>query len=85
MSRIAALLLLGPMAIFAVSGCSTVEYVPVTPQCTVPPHPVMPLVDMGEVWDSAGDGLFRDIETYVNNLWALVDEQNAIIEAICSK
>ena len=65
------------------SGCTTLEYVLVKPECTSPPEPVLPDVSRGLLWDSVGDTQYRVIETYINELWAYSDEQAAMLGALC--
>ncbi len=84
MNPIHALLLSAPLALF-VASCTTVEYVPVTPDCTVPPHPVLPDIDKGGFWDVAGDTEYRRIESYINALWAAYDERQAMLEELCDE
>lgn len=78
-----ALLILGLMVISGVSGCSSTVYVPIQPQCTAPPKPVLPSIDRGRLWDDIGDERYRVIEQYIDRLWAYSDEQGAIIEEVC--
>ncbi|MFJ5538553.1 YdgH/BhsA/McbA family protein [Vreelandella titanicae] len=68
----------------ALSGCSTVEYIHVTPECTPPPSPVLPELSKGELWDKLGDGEYRRLEAYINGVWAFSDEQGAMLEELCS-
>lgn len=85
-------------AIFAVSGCTTTEYINVTPECTPPPKPVLPEIDQGELWDTfvdaeryrstdnavqAGDERYRELEGYINGVWAYSDEQGAMLDSLC--
>jgi hypothetical protein len=79
-----ALLLLALIATFAVSGCSTTEYINVTPECTPPPQPSLPIIDQGGLWDVLGDARYRVIESYINELWAYSDEQAAMLGELCS-
>lgn len=69
--------------IFAVSGCASTEYVPVTPECTPPGKPALPEIDRGQLWDAVGDAQYRQIERYVNALWGYADEQAAMLVALC--
>lgn len=84
--------------LFAVSGCATNEYIHVTPECTPPPQPVLPEIDRGELWDAfvdaeryrntdnaeqAGDEHYRELERYINGVWAYSDEQGAMLEEMC--
>ena len=75
--RIAGLLLL------LLSGCTTIEYVPVKPECTPPPEPELPEIQRGALWDGVGDTHYRRIETYIDQLWAYSDEQAAMLGALC--
>lgn len=85
MNTKAALLILGLMVISGVSGCTTTQYVPITPQCAVPPKPVLPSIDRGALWDDIGDERYRVIEQYIDRLWAYSDEQGAIIDQVCDE
>lgn len=80
MSRLAAALL----ACMAFSGCTTTEYIHVTPECTPPPSPVLPELSKGELWDALGDAEYRRLEAYINGVWAYSDEQGAMLEALCN-
>lgn len=71
------------LAAFAVSGCTTTEYIHVAPQCTLPPQPTLPLIDQGELWDALGDERYRALERYINGVWAFADEQTAMLKTIC--
>lgn len=82
MKPINALLAPALMAL-SVASCTTVEYVPVNPQCTLPPQPALPVLDKGELWDALGDDRYRELERYINELWAYADEQGAMLEALC--
>ena len=70
--------------LLALSACSTVEYVEITPQCTPPPSPALPELSKGELWDALGDEQYRALERYVNGLWAYADEQGAMLEVLCN-
>lgn len=72
-------------AIFAVSGCSTVEYVRVQPECSPPPEPLLPEIDRGEVWDRLGEERYRVLEMYIDTLWGYADEQAAMLDELCVK
>lgn len=82
MKPINALLLSAPLAL-SVASCTTVEYVPVNPQCTPPPQPALPELSKGELWESIGDEQYRVLERYINGLWAFSDEQGAMLKTIC--
>lgn len=69
--------------ILGVSGCTTTEYIHVTPSCTPPPEPSLPVIDRGEMWDKLEDDLYRDVERYITDLWGYADEQAAILDTIC--
>lgn len=71
------------LAAFAASGCTTTEYVHVSPQCTPPPQPTLPLIDQGELWDSLGDERYRELERYINGVWSFADEQGAMLDELC--
>jgi len=77
-----ALLLNGLLAL-SVASCSTTEYINVTPECTPPPQPSLPIIDQGSLWDALGDARYRVIESYINELWAYSDEQGAMLDALC--
>jgi hypothetical protein len=68
---------------WALSACSTVEYIEVTPQCAPPSHPALPSIDAGELWDALGDAEYRQLERYLNALWAFSDEQAALLSVVC--
>ena len=72
------------LAISAGSGCSTVEYVEVTPSCTPPGQPALPVIDQGELWDALGDARYRQLERYINGLWGYADEQAALLTVLCA-
>ncbi len=72
------------IAALSLSACSTVEYVPITPECTPPPTPVLPIVDRGALWDALGDERYRELEAYINAVWAHSDEQGAMLDALCA-
>ena len=76
-------LLTSALLALSVASCTTVEYVPVKPECTPPPEPVLPEIDRGALWDSVGDTQYRVIETYINELWRYSDEQAAMLGALC--
>lgn len=78
-----ALLVLALLATFAVSGCARTEYVEIRPQCTPPSPPALPLIDMGETWELLGDARYREMERYINGLWAYSDEQAAMLDVLC--
>lgn len=71
------------LALLLVSGCARIEYVTLQPQCEPVVVPALPLLDMGETWELLGDTRYRELERYVNGLWGVVDEQAALIEAVC--
>lgn len=91
--------LLAPMALCAaVSACTTVEYIPVTPSCSPVVMPALPDIDRGYLWDTfveaerfraaddpvtQGDEQYRLLESYVDGLWSVIDEQAAIIGEVC--
>lgn len=79
----AALPILALTATLGVSGCTTVEYVPVSLHCTPPPEPALPAISRGELWDKVGDEHYRRIESYITQLWAYADEQAAMLDALC--
>jgi len=57
--------------------------VPVNPQCTPPPQPALPVLDKGELWDALGDDRYRELERYINGIWAFSDEQGALLGELC--
>lgn len=67
----------------AISACTTVEYVPVTPNCSPVVMPALPDIDSGELWDALGDDQYRVLERYIDRMWSVVDEQAAIISEVC--
>lgn len=69
--------------IFAVSGCASTEYVAVTPECTPPSKPALPVIDKGALWERLGDAEYRKVESYINALWGYADEQGAILDELC--
>lgn len=78
--------ILAPLALCAaVSACSSVEYIEVTPHCSPVVMPNLPVIDNGELWDVLGDERYREIEKYIDRLWGVVDEQAAIISEVCSQ
>lgn len=81
--KITACLCIITLSIFAVSGCTTTEYIHVKPECTPPPQPTLPLIDQGALWDSLGDEQYRALERYINGVWAYADEQAAMLDALC--
>lgn len=85
MKTTTALMIAGLLVIFAVSGCSSVEYVEVTPQCTAPSQPALPVIDRGELWDALGDSRYRELERYINTLWGYADEQAALLGELCAE
>lgn len=82
MKPIPALMIAGLVALSAAS-CSTVEYVEVTPQCTAPTQPALPVIDMGKTWDALGDAQYRELERYITTLWGYADEQAALLGELC--
>ena len=72
------------MVIFAVSGCTTTETITLQPQCTPPSEPSLPSIDRGAMWDALGDEQYRQIENYINDLWAYADEQAAMLRELCN-
>ena len=77
--------LIAGLLLLLLSGCTTIEYVPVKPECTPPPEPVLPEIQRGALWDSVGDTHYRRIETYIDQLWAYSDEQAAMLGALCGR
>ncbi len=77
-------LLTSALLVIFVASCSTVEYVPITPECTPPPSPVLPSISRGQLWDALGDESYRELEAYLNGLWAYSDEQGAMLDALCA-
>ncbi|WP_339119186.1 hypothetical protein [Halomonas sp. BMC6] len=83
MKPINALLIIGLMVSFAVSGCARTEYIEIHPQCTPPPEPTLPAIDRGTMWDALGDDRYRQLERYINGVWAFSDEQGAMLDSLC--
>lgn len=83
--RTTGLAVLAPLVIFvATSGCTTTtEYVTRQPQCEPVVVPALPALSRGELWDSLGDAQYRELERYITGLWGVVDEQAALIKAVC--
>ena len=75
--------LIVPLLLLLISGCARTEYVEIRPQCTPPSQPALPVISMGETWELLGDSRYRELERYILQLWGVVDEQAALIEAIC--
>ena len=69
----------------ATSGCVTAEYVTLQPQCGPVTVPALPVINMGELWDALGDAQYRELERYINGIWGVVDEQSAMLDAICNR
>ena len=84
MNTKAALLIFAPL-VLSVASCTTTEYIPIQPECTAPPKPVLPSIDRGRLWDDIGDERYRVIEQYIDRLWAYSDEQGAIIVQVCDE
>lgn len=83
MKQMRGLAVLALTATLGVSGCARTEYVEVTPRCTPPSQPALPLIDMGETWELLGDARYRELERYVNGLWAAHDEAMAMLGVLC--
>ncbi|MGP9656511.1 hypothetical protein ACT3S5_00465 [Halomonas sp. AOP31-B1-25] len=82
MKPITALMVSGLLAL-SVASCTTTEYIHVKPECTPPPQPVLPEIDQGELWDALGDERYRQLERYINGVWAYSDEQGAMLDELC--
>lgn len=74
-----------PALLLTLSACSAVEYIEITPQCTPPSTPALPSIDMGETWELLGDARYRELERYINALWAHSDEQAALLDVLCAE
>lgn len=100
MKPINALVISALVATFAVSGCETVQYIEVSPECKPPPEPVLPTISNGELWGTfvdaaryreasdpveSGDEAYRVLEGYINDVWAYSDEQGAMLGELCDK
>lgn len=71
-------------ALGAISGCaSQPETGYVQPSCQPAVIPALPELDRGELWDALGDAEYRRVEAYIGGLWGVIDEQRAIIKAVC--
>lgn len=71
--------------LFVLTGCVTrTEYVTLEPQCEPVPIPALPELDRGELWDALGDAKYREVERLINGLWAVIDEQDAILGRLCN-
>lgn len=84
MSLKVALMTFVPLVLFVASGCATPEHVVVRPVCEPAPIPALPEISKGELWDALGDARYRELERYHNGLWSVIDEQAAVIEAVCN-
>lgn len=68
----------------ATSGCTTTtEYVTLQPQCEPVIVPALPVLSRGDLWGQLGDTQYRGLERYILGLWGVIDEQAALIEAVC--
>lgn len=78
---LAALMIGGLMVISA--GCTTTRTEYQSIECQVPPRPMLPVVDAGELWDATGDAMYRKLEDRDAQLtgWAL--ELEAMLVAVC--
>ena len=83
MKQMSGLAVFALLATLGVSGCTTTEYVTLQPQCEPVVVPALPLLDRGELWQALGDSQYRQLERYINGIWGVVDEQAALIEAVC--
>lgn len=73
---------LGLLVIFAaISACSTVKEQ--APVCSPVVVPVLPALDKGAMWDKLGDEHYREVETYINTLWEVIDKQRVITNSVC--
>lgn len=84
MKPISALMVSGLLATLGISACTTTEFVHVTPECTPPPQPVLPELSKGDLWDALGDERYRQLERYINGVWAFSDEQGAMLQTLCT-
>lgn len=71
------------LVILGASGCATPELVTLQPQCEPVVVPALPLLDRGELWQDLGDAQYRELERYISGLWSVIDEQAAVIDAVC--
>ena len=85
MRRMIGIAALGLVVIFGASGCARTEYVEIRPNCTPPAQPALPVVDRGELWDALGDAQYRELERYINGVWAWADEQAALLGELCEE
>lgn len=84
MKPISVLLALVLVVHLGISACTTTEFVHVTPECTPPPQPVLPELSKGDLWDALGDERYRQLERYINGVWAFSDEQGAMLQTLCT-
>lgn len=67
-----------------VASCGTIqtEYIEVRPECTVPPQPALPQVDVDDL-DSLPDDVYWRLETREKRLtdWAL--EMRGMLQKLC--
>ena len=77
----------GLLAVFGVvSGCASPapSVVYLSPDCPIVQRPTLPELNRGEIWDAMGDAGYREVERYINGVWAIVDQQDAILNMLCS-
>lgn len=65
------------------TGCETVRYVEVKPECDVPPLPVLPSIDWDEL-SGQGDALAR-LEAYEAALVDSLIEHREMLKVLCKK
>lgn len=69
-----------------ISGCAREQVVvPAKPLCSPTVIPVLPVIDRGALWDKLGDKDYRTVESYIDSLWGVVDEQQAVLDVVCQK
>lgn len=75
--------LIVPLLLLLLSGCATTELVALQPQCEPVVVPALPILEKGELWQALGDSQYRQLERYISGLWSVIDEQAAVIAAVC--
>lgn len=67
-----------------ISGCASepdVKYA--QPTCPTLSEPALPAIDRGALWDALGDEHYRRVESYIDGLWSIIDQQRAALDEVC--